>query len=102
MANISNSRPLRNTSEWRGRRSRVFTSLAADVDFYTQGPQSPTSVPAAEVHLLASVAGNLVLTGTDGVDVTLPCTTGWNVFPCEWRKMKTAGTTVTGTMVVYW
>lgn len=100
---ISSKRPMKNRTEWRGGFVRAFAAIAADVDFFTQGPQTGSNnVCCAEVHFLATGAGVLVLTGPDGVDVSLPIAVGWNVFPAEWRKMEFTGTTAVGTMVVYW
>ncbi len=100
---ISSKRPMKNRTEWRSGFVRVFTSLAADIDFFATGPQtSSNNVLPAELHFLATTAGILVLTGPDGVDVPLPVALGWNVYPAEWRKFEFTGTTAVGTIVLYW
>lgn len=100
---LSSKRPMKNRTEWRSGFCRVFTSLAADIDFFTSGPQTGSNnLCCAEVHFLATGAGILTLTGPDGVDVPLPAAVGWNVYPAEWRKFELTGTTAVGTLVVYW
>lgn len=107
MPNISVKRAPKNLTEWRSQYFKAYTSVAANLDFYDESPQKgaagATKHATAEIHVLATVAGNFVVTRVDGTNVTLPCAVGWNIFPISVAAFVTAGSTVTVTgFVVYW
>jgi len=96
---ISRRRPQQNTTRGRSRHYKHYAVIGADVNLYTEGPQTNVELPCAEIRVWG--AGDLVVQRVDGVSVTFAGLPAGAVLPIEAAKIIDAGTTAAN-ISVFW